>query len=207
MYNPSHFVETSKSEIEGLLEAFPLATLVVQTVDGLVANHIPILMDKQGGLFGHIALANDLHRCVENGADVLVIFQGDQTYISPNWYPSKAEHHRHVPTWNYEVVHIRGRIRFAHDSKSKRAVVGRLTKHFEERTNGDKAWKMSQAPADFLDDMLAAIVAFEIDVDQITGKSKLSQNRTDSDNNAVSSTLKARGETRLGDRMDRIDRD
>src|SRR5829696_755310 len=128
MYLPEHFKEVETEEIAGIMSASPLACLVAQTAEGLIANHMPILLGKAGVLVGHVALANDMHRLVAEGQEVLVIFRGVDGYISPNFYPTKQEHHRHVPTWNYQVVHIHGAISFQHDERSKRAAVGLLTR-------------------------------------------------------------------------------
>ena len=200
MYVPKPFEETDQDAIGDLLVANPLATLVAQAEDGLVANHIPLLMVKDK-LIGHVAKANDLHEVLSDGAPVLAIFQGEDAYISPNWYPSKAEHHRHVPTWNYEVVHIHGQISFSHDEKAKRAVVGRLTQVMERATNGSDGWRMADAPADYMAQMLEGIVAFEITDLTILGKSKRSQNREPRDHDNVADEMEVRGETGLAERM------
>ena len=200
MYVPKPFEETDQGAIGDLLLANPLATLVAQAEDGLVANHIPLLMVKDK-LIGHVAKANDLHEVLSDGAPVLAIFQGEDAYISPNWYPSKAKHHRHVPTWNYEVVHIHGQISFSHDEKAKRAVVGRLTQVMERATNGSDGWRMADAPADYMAQMLEGIVAFEITDLTILGKSKRSQNREPRDHDNVADEMEVRGETGLAERM------
>ena len=211
MYMPSHFEEGEVAVIRGIIADNPLATLVAHTDEGLVANHLPVLFDPSARdhsgsmetsvLIGHVATANDLHRMLADGAKVLLIFHGEDTYVSPNWYPTKPRHHRHVPTWNYQVVHVHGRIFFQHDDKSKRAIVGHLTKHFETATNGDKAWKMADAPADFMRDMVQNIVGFQINIDTVQAKSKLSQNREMEDYDNVANELEAKGLNRLASRM------
>ena len=203
MYLPPHFEETDKAEIAGLLSDFPLASIVAHTEAGLLANHVPLFLDGEDRLVGHIALANDMHRMLTDGDEVMAIFRGEDAYVSPNWYPSKAEHHRHVPTWNYRLVHIEGAIRFSHEVKAKRAAVGRLTKLVEERVNGESAWRMAEAPADYLAGMLDGIVAFSIEIRRIAAKSKLSQNREAGDFSNVADTLERRGETGLADAMRR----
>lgn len=180
MYLPQDFKKTDMSTVLKLINSAPLATLVAHTSGGLRADHIPLLMVKDR-LIGHVALANDLHEILNLNHDVLAVFSGENAYISPNWYPSKTDTHEVVPTWNYEVVHVHGRITFHHDRKSKLAVVGQLTKVFETRTNGNFAWRMSDMPADFMEQKLNGIVAFEIQPTRIFGKSKLSQNKTDAD--------------------------
>lgn len=202
MYIPAHFSETDLAEVQGLIDAHPLAALVAQTPEGLVANHIPLIREG-AGLMGHIAKANQLHELLPDGAEVLAIFRGEESYISPNWYPSKAEHHRHVPTWNYQVVHVAGRIRFHHDDKLKRRAVALLTGKMEAEVNGDAAWRMGDAPADYLASMLQAIVAVTIEITGIAGKAKLSQNREDGDYKSVLDQMDARGKTEMAARMRR----
>ena len=204
MYLPAHFTEADRAEIFALIDARPLATLICMGPDGMLANHIPMLRDGDHGLVGHIALANDLHRLVADGAPALAIFGGEDSYISPNWYPGKAAHHKVVPTWNYRVVHAHGAISFDHDEKTKRGIVGRLTTRFEREMKGDAAWKMADAPAGFMTEQLAAIVAFRIDIARIEAKSKLSQNRAPEDFDGVRRELGARGKSDLARRMNGI---
>lgn len=201
MYVPPHFEETDAKHIKQLIEDFPLAVLIVDTDEGLVANHIPILLLNENVLIGHIALNNDLHLRALSDKEALVVFRGEDAYISPNWYPSKKTHHRHVPTWNYQVVHVYGKITFQHDSKSKRLVVGKLTQFHETKTNGADAWKMADAPRDFMETMLDNIVAFRIDISRVLGKSKLSQNRESQDYDHVADQLEANGKHKLSQAM------
>lgn len=203
MYLPAEFAETDPELIRDVIAQFPLATVVAQTAEGLTANHIPLIMTAPDRIIGHIAIANRLHEWVSPTQDIIAIFQGAQAYISPNWYPSKAESHSQVPTWNYEVVHVHGRMTFQHDEKSKIAAVGRLTKIFETQTNGADAWRMSDAPADFMKSKLAGIVAFEIAVTRIVAKSKLNQNKSRQDIENVSENLLSQGAVRMSERMKR----
>jgi len=203
MYLPDSFLETDPDEITRLIAAFPLAALVAQTEEGLVANHLPLLRAPDGGLIGHVALANDLHRLLVEGQEVLAIFRGEEAYVTPNAYPSKAEHHRAVPTWNYRIVHVHGTISFRHDDHAKRAAVALLTRDHERRVNGSAAWKMGDAPADYMETMLAAIVAFRITPLRVVAKSKLSQNRTDVDRSSVSENMDARGEAGMAEAIRR----
>ena len=204
MYLPAHFEETDAAEVAALMAAFPLACLVAETPEGLVANHLPLLVGPDGALIGHVALANDLHRLVAEGQEVMAVFRGEEAYVSPNLYPSKAVHHRHVPTWNYQAVHVHGPIAFRHDEKAKRAAVGLLTREHERRLNGDAAWRMADAPADYLTGMLANIVAFRIEVRRVIAKAKLSQNREPADFAGVVESLEARGRDGMAARMRRI---
>ena len=121
--------------------------------------------------------------------------------MEPTWYPGKAAHHKVVPTWNYQVVHIHGRIGFQHDEKTKRAIVGRLTSRFERELNGDAAWKMADAPADFMAGQLQAIVGVRIEIDRIEAKSKLSQNRAPEDFDSVTAEFDRLGKSALARRM------
>lgn len=192
MYTPAHFAETDPAVIAGVIDAHPLAVLVAQGPGGLVANHIPLLRDG-ADLVGHVALANDLHRDLPEGVPVLAVFGAGDAYVSPNWYPSKAETHRAVPTWNYRVVHVHGTIRFSHAERDKRRAVHLLTAAMEGRVNGAAGWRMGDAPADYMQGMLAKIVAFRIQVARTLAKSKLSQNRDAADRAGVVRGLGGQG--------------
>lgn len=207
MYVPEHFRETDRGEIAEVMAGAPLACVVAQTEAGLIANHLPLLVATDGALIGHVALANDMHRVVAEGQEVLAIFRGEDGYVSPNYYPGKAEHQRAVPTWNYQVVHVHGAIRFQHDEKAKRAAVGLLTRLHERRVNGDAGWRMADAPADYMTGMLAAIVAFRIEVSRVLAKSKLSQNRDARDLAGAVEGVRASGNATLAERMARAGRE
>ena len=146
-----------------------------------------------------MARANPVWREVRDGDEVLVVFRGVQGYISPNWYPSKHETHRQVPTWNYEVVHAHGRLRLVDDEKFVRGIVARLTRRHE--ATEPQPWKMGEAPADYLDRMLQAIVGVEIEVVRLEGKRKLSQNREARDVDGAVRALQARGQEALSSAM------
>lgn len=203
MYLPDHFRETEPAEVAALIAAYPLAAIVAQTDQGLVANHIPVMAEGETALIGHVALNNDMHRILPDGTPVLAIFRGQDGYVSPNLYPTKPQHHRHVPTWNYQVVHVAGKISFQHDDKVKRAVVGRLTRDHERAMNGDAGWRMADAPRDYMEGMLAAIVAFRIEITGIIAKAKLSQNREAVDHAGVIGSFEARGLDAMAARMRR----
>ena len=111
----------------------------------------------------------------------LVVFRGAHAYVSPNWYPSKHELHRQVPTWNYRVVHVHGRVRIRDDERFVRGVVARLTRRHEARTGAAKPWTMSDSAEDYIDQMLAAIVGIEIEITRMVGKWRLGQNREERD--------------------------
>ncbi len=172
---------------------YPLAVVVGATAKGIEANHIPLMFvpgdGTPGTLKGHIARANSLWRDLEAGAEVLAIFQGASHYISPSWYPSKREHGKVVPTWNYTVVHARGHIVWKQDAGWLRAFLETLTDRHERHS--ETPWHVSDAPADYIDQMLKAIVGFEIAIESLTGKWKLSQNRAADDRAGVVSSLSA----------------
>lgn len=182
MYIPAAFEEHRPGELQRVLREHPLGALITHGPDGLDANHIPFELDPvtgpHGTLRAHVARANPVWREVaEGGADVLVIFQASEAYISPNWYPSKPEHHRHVPTWNYQVVHVHGRLRVMDDERFVRGLVARLTREHEQRSRQAQPWKMGDSAPDFINSLLQAIVGIEIDITRLVGKSKLGQNR------------------------------
>jgi transcriptional regulator len=138
-------------------------------------------------LIGHVALANNVWRRADQGARVLAVFQGPHAYVSPNWYPSKREHHRVVPTYNYVTVHVHGRLHASHDSATKRSAVEALTARMESAQPAP--WKLADAPADYLEGMLAAIVAIELRIDRVEAKWKASQNRSADDRAGVAEAL------------------
>jgi transcriptional regulator len=207
MYNPPHFEESRPAEWERLISDYPLGTLVYMAQEGLDAVHLPFLYKKEEGtkgrLLAHVARKNLIWQQVANGSDVLVIFHGTDSYISPNWYPSKHEAHRQVPTWNYQVVHVRGRIRFNEDPKFLRAFVALLTNIHEARAKEPKPWKISDGDKDYIDQSIASIVGIEIDVFSIVGKSKFSQNRESRDRAGAIEELRRRGENATADAMER----
>jgi transcriptional regulator len=195
MYISEHFRETRIDVLQPFIERHPLATPVALTDAGLTANLIPLqaqLRAETGGrLLGHIARANSLWRHLRDGASVLAIFTGSEHYISPSWYPSKKEHGKAVPTWNYATMHVHGSIRFIDDKTWLRNFVASLTDQFEQgRVN---RWHIEDAPADYLEGMLRAIVGFEIDISRIEGKFKGSQNRSTSDRAGARDALSAEG--------------
>ena len=183
MYIPPHFAIKNSQALHAIIRTHPLGALVTVGPDGLDANHIPFEFDAEYGALGmltaHVARANPVWQQCRDGADVLVIFRGKESYISPNWYPSKHETHRQVPTWNYEVVHVHGRLTVMDDEKFVRGVVAKLTR--EHELTEPRPWKMGDSPPDYIDSMLRAIVGIEIEVKRIEGKAKLSQNREDRD--------------------------
>lgn len=194
MYLPKHFEQTDAAAMAQLLAQHPLATLAWQSADGLSAEHLPLLWDRGGAdgphgtLRGHVARANPVW-CEAAGAQVLAVFQGPQAYITPSWYPSKAATAKVVPTWNYAVVHAQGHLRVIQDTAWLRTLVGRLTDTHEAARA--QRWQVGDAPADYIEQMLRAIVGIEIEVTRLQGKWKTSQNRTASDRAGVAAGLDA----------------
>lgn len=192
-YMPTHFEQTDQDEINAFLAANPFATLVVMLDGELWPTPLPLIHRPSGSGFGtfigHVSLNNEMWKTPAN-EDALAIFQGPNTYITPNWYATKAETHEVVPTWNYAAVHAWGRITVHHDDKFKRMAVGLLTK-IHESTN-DIAWKMGDAPQEFLTSQLEGIVGFEFEVTRLKAKWKLNQNRTEADRAGVIDGLAAR---------------
>ena len=193
MYTPSSFAESRADVLHDLIDRHPLATIVAATSTGIVAGHIPLMLYPSGDgtavLRGHIARANPMWKEVSEASEVLAIFQGEHHYISPNWYPSKHDHGKVVPTWNYVVVHARGRIKWTTDKEWLLKALGALAER-QERAS-DAPWKVADAPADYIQSMLGAIVGFEISGVALSGSWKLSQNRTSEDRLGVISGLSA----------------
>ena len=204
MYIPAHFAESRSEALQRIIREHPLGVLVTSSgPEGLDADHLPFEYDPAAGPLGtlhaHVARANPLwQRCAE-GSPVLVIFRGAQGYVSPNWYPSKQATHRQVPTWNYEVVHAHGSLHLHDDERWLRGLVARLTRRHE--AGEPQPWQMGDAPPDFLDGMLRAIVGIEVRVTSLVGKAKLSQNKDLLDRQNAADTLAERGQTELARRM------
>ncbi|MDE1894615.1 MAG: FMN-binding negative transcriptional regulator [Pseudomonadota bacterium] len=201
MYTPKHFEETRADALHELIRACPFATLVTGAADGLTANHLPFELVGEV-LHGHVARGNELVRL--DGTEVLLIFQGPDGYISPNWYPSKHETGREVPTWNYAVVHVHGRLRVIDDAAWLRRLLETLTDHHE--AGQPQPWRVSDAPADHVEKSLRAIVGIEIAIERIEGKFKLSQNHPARNRAGVIAGLRERdgdGDTELAALMSR----
>jgi transcriptional regulator len=195
MYLPQHFEETRPEVLHALVRAHPLALLIHTGTDGAqVANAIPLMLEAATGeapagvLVGHVARANPLWEQAA-GKPVLVVFQGADGYVSPGWYPSKAEHGKVVPTWNYVMVQGRGELRVLQERDAKHALVSRLTRRHEE--GRDRPWAPDDAPADYLETMLRSIAVIEIPLQSLVGKYKLSQNRGKADRDSVLRGLQA----------------
>jgi transcriptional regulator len=200
MYVPAHFSVPDEEAPYRLIRENPLGILVTNGDSGLDANHIPFEVQPQPGQHGvlraHVARGNPVWKYVREGAEVLVIFRAEDAYVSPNWYPSKHESHKQVPTWNYRVVHAHGTIAFHDDETFLRGLVGRLTRAHE--ASQPVPWRMDDAPPDYIAAMLKAIVGIEIAVTRLVGKFKLSQNRELRDRLSLAEALSKQGDTALG---------
>lgn len=203
MYIPAHFAESRPEVLHELVRRHPLGMLVTHGAAGLDANHIPFELDAASGslgtLAGHVARANPVWQQLRDGDEVMVVFRAADAYISPNWYPSKHEQHRQVPTWNYMVAHAHGRVRIVDDEGFVRGIVGRLTKTHE--ASQAVPWKMADSPREFIDGLLQAIVGIEIEITRLEGKSKLSQNKEARDLRGAIEGLAAVGRNDVAEAM------
>lgn len=203
MYVPAHFEEPSQEVLHGLIESHPLGILITNGKSGLDANHIPFDLDRTKGEYGtlycHVARNNPVWQDIATGDEVLVVFRSADAYISPNWYPSKHEFHKQVPTWNYIVVHAHGRITVQDDERHVRRNVAKLTHRHE--ANQPVPWKMGDAPREFTDSMVKAIVALEIEITRLAGKAKLSQNKEQRDIRSAGEALIEQGDEQVGKAM------
>lgn len=203
MYVPQHFNEPRMDVLHDLIVNNPFGTLVTHGEAGLDANHLPFELDPAGGaqgtLHAHVARNNPVWRDLRNGDEVLVVFRAGDAYVSPQWYPSKQEFHKQVPTWNYIVAHAHGRVTIRDDERYVRGVVARLTRRHEAAL--PTPWKMTDSPADFIDTMLKAIVGIEIEITRLVGKTKLSQNKEARDTLGAGNALVAKGEHAIGEAM------
>ncbi|MFL6875853.1 FMN-binding negative transcriptional regulator [Pseudomonas marginalis] len=198
MYTPRAFALDDLPEIQQLIQHTRLAQLVTFGEQGLQASHLPLLLNPDEGpngtLYGHLAKANRQWQDLQDGSEALVIFAGAEAYVSPGFYPAKAEHGKVVPTWNYIAVHAYGKAEVFTDAERLLGVVSALT----DRHEGNRAqpWKVSDAPADYIDGMLKAIVGFSLPIERLIGKRKLSQNRSAADIAGVRDGLAASADIR-----------
>ncbi len=191
MYTPRAFAFADTAQLHAFIAQSRLATLVTHTAAGLQASHLPLLLDlsqgPHGTLSGHLARANPQWQALAAGAEAMVIFQGPEAYISPGFYPAKAEHGKVVPTWNYVAVHAYGRPEVFDDAQRLHTLVSQLTDRFEGPR--PQPWAVEDAPADYIAGMLKAIVGFSLPIERLEGKRKLSQNRSNADIAGVKAAL------------------
>jgi transcriptional regulator len=198
MYVPATNAEHRPEVLFAYIDAHPLATLVTATAEGLVATHLPLVLDRtrgeQGTLQGHLARANPQWTRSREGDEALVIFSGHDAYVSPAYYPSKARDGRVVPTWNYVAVHAYGPLRFVSEPAALRRHLESLTARHE--AGRPRPWSVDDPPEGYVDRMLGAIVGVEIEIARLEGKWKMSQNRSDEDIDGVVAGLGTSGDPR-----------
>jgi transcriptional regulator len=187
MYIPPSNAEHSPEVMLDFIQAHPFGALVTASAEGLFATHLPLVLDRAAGthgtLEGHVARANPHHRQTPAAGEALVIFQGPDAYITPSWYTAKAEHGRVVPTWNYVAVHAYGVLEFTDDPAFLRRHLEALTTlHESGRT---EPWAVSDAPAQYVEQLQRAIVGVRIQITRLEGKWKMSQNRSGADIDGV----------------------
>lgn len=204
MYLPPHFATGDPEALHQLMQAHPLGALITHGSQGLDANHLPFEFAKetgwQGVLRAHVARNNPLWQEVRDGDNVLVIFKAADAYISPSWYPSKHDHHKQVPTWNYSVVHAHGRIQIRDDARFVRRLLANLTRHHE--AGEPTPWKMADAPREYMETMVQAVVGIEIEIERLVGKFKLGQNKDAADRQGAAHALHARGQVEVARDME-----
>jgi transcriptional regulator len=187
VYTPEPVKEERLPVLHEAIRQIGLATLVTQGAGGPVASHVPLLLDPEGGplgtLHGHLARANPHWQDLARGAPTLAVFLGPEGYVSPSWYPTKARTGKVVPTWNYVAVHASGPVAMVEDAARLLDLVTRLTERHEARFA--RPWRVADAPASFVEAMLRAIVGFEMRIERLEGKWKLSQNRPAEDRAGV----------------------
>ncbi|MEX6500702.1 FMN-binding negative transcriptional regulator [Pseudomonas zhanjiangensis] len=198
MYLPASFRQDDLAALHQQIAEARLATVISQGPEGLQASHLPLLLVAEEGefgtLYGHFARANPHWRALADGQEALVIFNGPEAYVSPSWYPAKAEHGKVVPTWNYVAVHAYGRAELFDDAERLLTLVGRLSDQHE--AGRAQPWAVSDAPRDYIDGMLRAIVGFALPIQRLEGKWKLGQNRSTADQAGVREGLAASLEAR-----------
>lgn len=196
MYVKAPFAETNVTVLHSLIKAQPLGACVISAAGELVVNHLPFLIDANRGAYGtllcHVARANPVWQQLSASQECVVIFQGPQAYISPSWYASKQEHGKAVPTWNYAVVHAHGIAQAIEDHEWLRNHVTALSNQHEAPQA--QPWSVADAPLEYIDKMLGAIVGIEIPISRLQGKWKLGQNRSAADQQGVITGLQTRAD-------------
>jgi transcriptional regulator len=199
MYLPKHFEVTDPEILADLIEKYPLATLIGSIGDTMEINHLPLMLSKdRSRLFGHVAKANPLLKIAEQAVpNLTAVFNGPNAYITPSWYLTKKETGKVVPTWNYAVVHAQGKIGVIQDTAWLHGHVTQMTNRHEPTYQS--LWKVDDAPDEYIQMMLNAIVGIEIEITSLVGKFKLSQNRPAQDYEAVLNELRASTNLELQD--------
>lgn len=193
MYTPPAHREEDTKILHDLVDGYGFATLVTIGPDGPAASHVPMLIDRgegpYGRLRGHLAKGNQQLLDMQSEAPALAIFQGPHTYVSPNFYPSKQEHGKVVPTWNYVAVHATGLLKIIDGAEGLMGIIGNLTDKYEQHS--EQPWKVSDAPEDYIQRQLKGIIGFEMQIEKLEGKWKMSQNKSEMDRQGVIDGLNA----------------
>ncbi|SCY90333.1 FMN-binding negative transcriptional regulator [Microvirga guangxiensis] len=207
MYQPPHFREDRLEVQHALIKSHPLGLLVTCGTSGLIANPLPFALDETASPYGtlraHLSRANPQWRDFDPAQEVLVVFQGTETYITPSWYEAKREHGKVVPTWNYAIVQAYGHMRVMDDPQWLLHQVAAMTS--AQEAVRQEPWSVSDAPADFLAAQLKGIVGVEIEITRIEGKWKVSQNKPETDRRGVAQGLRGSGDEaslRMADLVD-----
>lgn len=201
MYVPRHFAEERVEVLHAALREAGLATLVTAGAGGLCVSHVPLLLDPEpaplGRLLGHVARANPQWSSTPDGGAALAIVLGPDGYVSPSWYATKRETGRVVPTWDYAAVHAHGTVRFFDDRERLLDVVARLTDRHEHARAAP--WKVGDAPPDYVEGLLKAIVGVELTITRLEGQWKASQNKGEADRRGVEEGLREGGNAALAE--------
>jgi len=195
VYIQSQFEEVRLPILHALIQRHPLATFIVAADGDIQVDHLPLILVDRGNasvLQGHIPRANHVWRLLDGSTAATAVFQGPQAYITPSWYPGKREHGRVVPTWNYAVVHVCGHPQAVEDGDWLLQHLNALTDQ-QERGTGS-SWQVADAPAEFTETLMKGIVGIEMPVSLISGKWKVSQNRSPVDRRGVADGLRTQGE-------------
>ncbi len=205
MYIPAAFRIKDRTALHAAIGGHGLATLVTATAAGPVATHLPLLLDPDEGplgtLYGHVARANP-HWSATTLGDALAIFRGPDSYVSPSWYPAKAEHGRVVPTWDYVAIHAAGQVTFFDEPERLLDVVRRLTEKHE--ASRETPWAVADAPDDYIAGMLRGIVGLRLPIARLEGSCKMSQNRSAADRAAVLEALRREGNAEIAEVAGRV---
>ena len=193
MYVPKHFAVDDEQDIRQFVEATRLGALISHGPDGLFATHIPWLVDTHvsigATLTAHVARANPHWKMIGGGTDALVIFTGANAYITPGWYPSKQDHGKIVPTWNYQAVHLYGHVEALQNSEDIETAIRRLSDKMEHKR--ETPWSIDDAPRNYIDKMISAIVGLKFTITNVEAKYKLDQNKADQDRLGAAKGLSA----------------
>jgi transcriptional regulator len=207
MYIPKHFNEPNIEVMHDLMRANPLATLVTTESNGLNANHIPLILvenESFGTLQGHVARANPIWRENLSEIESLAVFHGSNTYISPSFYATKKENAKVVPTWNYAVVHAYGTLRIIDDATWLRSQIERLTA--QQESGFPESWKLTDAPSDYIEKLITAVVGIEIIITKLEGKWKVSQNQPPQNKESVVVGLENRNDANDAEMIELVKR-